>query len=501
MRHLAAARFFETLGSDELAGALAGQYLAAQANAPDGPERDTLAAQARVALKGAAERAATLGAHDQAIALLEQALTVATDPVDRAELLERAGRSASAAARYEQVESFLHEAIEIHRARADGQALVRVIAVLGRALINARRLDDALAILEPASQEFADLFPEPAMIALEGQLARAYFLHEEIGRALDLAERVLAAAEHADLLDVLADTLVTKGSVLGGLGRSHEGIGVIGIGERIARSEGYVGTLLRALNNRASALWEIDFVAVTEIAREGLELAQRVGDRGAMYGYLGAHAWTMFLTGDADRALAALEGALADDPDPTSRLVLVSGAVSVHAIRGDDVAGSLIELEHLAGKVSDPRAAAALPQTRAWVAFCSGELEQARVLSRSAALIDLDNSAVYLDISARSALWAGDAVGAAEDLAELDAIERHAPITDLRRQGIRAGLPRLPAARTRRSASTATRSVGGVSSGSRTTRRSRGSTWPRSSTRRTPTSERLSTSAGPPWSE
>ncbi len=409
VRHLAAARFFETLGSDELAGALAGQYLAAQANAPEGPERDALAAQARVALKGAAERAAALGAHDQAIALLEQALTIAVDPLDRADLLERAGKSASTAARYEQVESFLHEAIEIHRARADGQALVRVAALLGRALLHGRRLDDALAILETVSQEFADLFPDPAMVALEGQLARAYFLHEESERSLALAERVLSAAEQADLLDVLADTLITKGSVLAGLGRSHEGIGVIGIGEKIARSQGYVGTLLRALNNRASALWEIDFVAVTEIAREGLELARRVGDRGAMHGYLGAHAWTMFLTGDADGALARIEGALADDPDPTSRLVLLSEAVSFHAIRGDDVAEPLIELGHLAAMVSDPRATVALPQTQAWVAFCSGQLEQARVLSRAAALVDLDNSGPNLETAARSALWAGDA--------------------------------------------------------------------------------------------
>ena len=57
-RHLAAARFFESLGTDELAGALAGHYLAAHGYAADGPEADALAAQARIALRGAAERAA-----------------------------------------------------------------------------------------------------------------------------------------------------------------------------------------------------------------------------------------------------------------------------------------------------------------------------------------------------------------------------------------------------------------------------------------------------------
>ena len=76
VRHLAAARFFESLETDELAGALAGHYLAAHEYAADGPEADALAAQARVALRGAAERAAALGSHTQAIALLEKALTV-----------------------------------------------------------------------------------------------------------------------------------------------------------------------------------------------------------------------------------------------------------------------------------------------------------------------------------------------------------------------------------------------------------------------------------------
>src|SRR6185437_14703814 len=46
-RHLAAARFFEGLGSDELAGALAGHYLSAHANAIEPAEADALGRQAR----------------------------------------------------------------------------------------------------------------------------------------------------------------------------------------------------------------------------------------------------------------------------------------------------------------------------------------------------------------------------------------------------------------------------------------------------------------------
>ena len=50
-----------------------------------------MAIQARLALKAAAERAAGLGSHVQAIDYLRQALTVTVDPVEQAELLERTG--------------------------------------------------------------------------------------------------------------------------------------------------------------------------------------------------------------------------------------------------------------------------------------------------------------------------------------------------------------------------------------------------------------------------
>ena len=90
-RHLAAARHLEALGSDELAGALAGHYLAAHANAPAGPEADALATQARLTLRAAADRAAALAAHGQALAFLEQALAVTADVDSRGELLEQAG--------------------------------------------------------------------------------------------------------------------------------------------------------------------------------------------------------------------------------------------------------------------------------------------------------------------------------------------------------------------------------------------------------------------------
>ncbi|HYL41477.1 MAG TPA: adenylate/guanylate cyclase domain-containing protein, partial [Candidatus Binatus sp.] len=87
-RHLAAARFFESLGDDELAGALAAHYLAAHRATPAGPEAEALASQARISLRAAADRALALGAPIQATSFFEQAVEVATDDAERATLLE-----------------------------------------------------------------------------------------------------------------------------------------------------------------------------------------------------------------------------------------------------------------------------------------------------------------------------------------------------------------------------------------------------------------------------
>ena len=61
---------------------------------PTQAEADALAAQARIALRGAAERAAALGSHEQALTFLDQALQVAVDAADRLDLHRRAQASA-----------------------------------------------------------------------------------------------------------------------------------------------------------------------------------------------------------------------------------------------------------------------------------------------------------------------------------------------------------------------------------------------------------------------
>jgi class 3 adenylate cyclase/tetratricopeptide (TPR) repeat protein len=438
-RHLAAARYFEQLGSDELAGALAGHYLAAHANAVEGAESEALAAQARLALKAAADRAVSLGAHDQAITFLEQALTVTADPADEADLLDRAGLSARTAARYERAEAFGRRALELHRARGDRLAAAVTIANLGWSLIAGRRGKAALELLVPASAEYADLFPEPAVVALDGLLAAAYVDNEEPRRALEVAERVLETAERGDLVEILTRALVTKGGALGGIGRRREGIGVIRAGEQLARDNRLDEMLMLALGIRGFLQGDIDAPGSVDAYRESLALAGRVGNRVGLLRMANNLGYTAFQTGDWDEALEHLDGLLAEELERGDRIALLGNSVIVHACRGEDVTAELAELQRLIGD-DWTDSTAAVDDAIGNAAMASGRLGDASAAWRHLADQDAINAVEFRYRAARPALWEGDLAGAQADLAALDATGVHGTVVELRRKTIRAGL-------------------------------------------------------------
>ena len=441
VRHLAAARFFEGLGSDELAGALAGHYLAAHDSAQEGAEADALAVQARIALSAAAERAAALGSHVQAVTFLKQALTVTTDPAEEAALLGRAGDSAASAALHDVAEDLLGGALTLRRALGERPAIAQATAALATERLNARRTSDAATILEPAVIEFGDLGVDAALVALRSQLSRVYFFLGENQRAVEMADRALEVAEHADLLPLLADTLVTKGSSLANLGRLHEGIGVIEIGERLARSNGYTNTLLRALNNRSASQGEIDPAANLEALVEGLALARRIGQRYWTFGFVVGVGYYCFLFGDWERAAATLAQGLADDPEPEDRLTLLSNAVLIPALRGEPVDDTLAELTSLTGDSSDPQMLSQLHDARGNAELAAFRLAAAREeFEHSAAFATGLTMTMERAYAARAALWDRDAGSAAKALAGIDASGLQAPTVEARRSAIGAGI-------------------------------------------------------------
>ena len=337
IRHLAAARYFEALGDDELAGVLATHYLDAYRASPEGAEGDAVAIQARIALRAAADRAAALHSNEQALAYLEHALTVTTDPAERAALLERAGAAAQATARFDMAQQFLADAMAINRQIGDRVSLVRVAAASGLALAVTGDVEEAIALLDPMLDEFADLDGDPAFVGLISSAARAHVLHDNNARAVELADRALIAAERLDLVSIIADSVMTKGVALAYVGRSREAAilmsGVLGLAEEY----GLVTAELRAHLNMSQFLYQDDPRAGLASALAGLERARKFG--------LGD--WALLLTGNAAAAaipsgewdwILAARQEVGGDANDGATIEAVGWSIVVQALRGDAAA-------------------------------------------------------------------------------------------------------------------------------------------------------------------
>ena len=277
-RHLAAARFFESLGSDELSGALAGHYLAAHQNAPEGAEAEALAGQARIALRSAANRAVGLGANDQAMAFLQQALIVTIDADERIETLRRIALAAEAAADFETAAASLEEAVAWYRDHGSIEGIAAASAQLGRSLISWGRVEPAIAHLDLALQ--AGMASDGATAELWAQLGRAHMLHNEAELAASDADRALEAGARIDNVAVIADALITKAFAMIETLRYREGVALLRGAHALAVKRGLTRSELRAINNLAIGEYPDAPLDSISLVHGGIELARRIGDRG-----------------------------------------------------------------------------------------------------------------------------------------------------------------------------------------------------------------------------
>ena len=410
-RHLAAARYFEALDEDELAGVLASHYLAAYEAAPEGPEADALAGQTRLALRGAAERAANLGGHEQAVTYLEQALRVATDAADRAELLERAATSANFAARYELAEAHARAAIEAYEAAGDQRAVGRATALLGNILIDAGDLDGAVVELEAGLQRMASATTDGALEALLlTTLSRALFRSGATLKALETADRALDVAEILDLEEIVAEAFINKGATLEHLGRWREAEAVFAAAIRLAQTGGWIASELRARIDLAYPVLYVDPPRALALMRSTLELAERVGNRGFGNWLVHSAGQVAFLIGSEwTAAIESLRETAVLARSPSERSSAVGLLAMFRAARGEPLDELIAEFEAAAKEVSDPQIHADLALVRSEVALILGDLAAAHHEGISAAEgYSSVWTSVGLQAAARAAAWDRD---------------------------------------------------------------------------------------------
>ena len=441
-RHLAAARYFEGLGDDELAGVLAAHYLAAHAESADGAEADALAAQARIALKGAAERAAQLGSHVQEITFLEGALSITTDRPEEAEILRRLGGASSHAGRHDAADASLDRAVASYRDLGDREGAAGAVAMQGEVRLNAFQLRPALDVLEPAAKEFADL-PASALVHLWSQLARARFFLEETELAVEWSDRTLAAAERLNLIPIVADTLATKGTALAEAGRPIEGSALLQAALRLAEANGLQYTAGRSHLNLSYMLADVDPAEALASARAGLAHVRRYGAEGLASTLVANFATTGLRYGLWDEVQQEVTAELEREQDPVDRLTVIVYDAQLSSMRGESAEAALDECRSVSAEQSDPQLHAELHVSEAVVALAEGRLGEAVARGSVAASETSQNAPLALRVAGRAALWARDVNAARDALRGLESVPIHGPNMEASRLTVRAGIGAL----------------------------------------------------------
>jgi tetratricopeptide (TPR) repeat protein len=415
IRHLAAARFLESLGTGELAGALAGHYLSAQGYATDGPEADALAAQARVALRGAAERAAALGSHAQAITFLEHALDISPEPADRADLHERALASALQGLVPEVAERHGLGALTARRELGDRVGIALATAGYANAIRSfAFESDRMLELLLPAWEEFSDLEATPAGVELMLQLASAYAPRSEYDTVLAWLERALPVAERLDLLPATAAGLVRLSGTLYRVNRPREALIILRGTHELAVANDLV-EVDRATRTQLTFYEQFaDPAAGLAMAREGLELAARRGSLANGFLMVGNAVSCAIRLGEWAWSSALVDEWLANEITGSFYLELYVDRAVLTALTGGDPSADLAEAERLSAGVEDSQYVSYCHWARAWEAFTAGRLDDASRQATLAADVTDYFVPISLPLAARAALWAGDAPAAAE---------------------------------------------------------------------------------------
>ncbi|MGZ8694498.1 MAG: AAA family ATPase [Gaiellaceae bacterium] len=410
--HRAAASYLEHeagIDPEEIAEVIAAHYRDAyEADANDESRRAACAW-----LERAGERAASLGAPEDAHRAFDDAAAIAEEPLERARLLEAAGRLATQASRLAEAEERLRASVETYTAGGDTHAAARAASSLGLALWQLNRADEALATLRPAFDALAGEEHDVDIGNLAAELARIEFFTGDPDRAREHIELALDAAEtHGDMA-LLSQALNTKSVLISPL-RAHERQALLREALRIAEEHDLAEPLMRAINNLIVLAESFDRPAESDALLErGIAIARARGHRTWLTafgtGLVSAH----YENADWDEAFAVAADTLPEGAQRTNfGLAAVLMLAKASFERGDDD-GARAWLARMPPDLAESverRNAALGVLGQAIDAFLDGQVEKG-----------IEYVARVWDVRAANEEWAqgGDALETAADFAAL----------------------------------------------------------------------------------
>jgi class 3 adenylate cyclase/predicted ATPase len=336
-KHVAAARHLEQTWPGEardIAEVLAAHYLEAIDAEPDAEDADALRSSARETLTAAGRAAASLALGSEADRYLSHAAELSGDDVERAGLLEQAGRALWKSGDFESAEARLRAAMELHQqaGRASGGpatvALATAIATAGRA-DEARPLIEQFLATEDGDRD--SVLRAQAVAAL----ANWHTVAGRLDQADGLFSEALATLELARELPALAEAMARRSVWLQISGRGEEAMAIARHARELAEEHDATVPALRATFSLAAMLIERDaeLEALPEVNR-GLEVARERGDRMWERMMLSELVQCFTFLGRWDEAIELIPDLMAGE-DEAVALYVMTEAARVAVARGD----------------------------------------------------------------------------------------------------------------------------------------------------------------------
>jgi class 3 adenylate cyclase/tetratricopeptide (TPR) repeat protein len=337
-RHLAAAEHLTAaLAEDEVAEVVAAHLVEAYRLDPDAADAGGIKERARLALVGAGERAASLAAAAEGQRYFEDAAALADVPLQRADLLARAGELAGFAGDPETGKRLMEEAIALYEAEGDTHGAARASGRLGSVLYFTERRDEAIARLEHAFDVIADDEPDEDLARIAAQLSRGYWFSGDLERAAARAELALDIAEAQDLPEALVFALRSKGAVLFSRGHPEEAYALLKHSLDVALEHDLAydaSTIYFLLSDRCFRSDRYgDALAFLD---ESLALSQRLGHRPYEWAAIAERTYPLYMLGRWNDVLQTADEFTQEQVDSGGVVLgVLQAGVETHVNRGE----------------------------------------------------------------------------------------------------------------------------------------------------------------------
>jgi class 3 adenylate cyclase/tetratricopeptide (TPR) repeat protein len=433
--HAAAGRYFAGLSGAELAGVASAHFLEALGASSAGREADALREEAAKALSVAAERAFALHSYERVIELCREALRIVATESANLEFLLLAGTAHGRLAQFDDAAEYVERAHRWALTAGDDRTRMKTARVLARINNDALRSDDALAVLEPVMTSQADRTDSPDWVAGAAELARSYMLTSRAEDALAMVERALSGAERLGIDGLIADALVTKGSILGDVGRVIEGRALLREALDLARAKGLHAARSRALNNLGFLLGEDDPQAYLATATEALAEGIRLGARNQVIWYSVALAGYYLGSGKPSMALQYLESPIVSGGQGFYDLSIELLWAKYHALLGDYVTSDqhMERAEQIGAGETARQIAQSLSEARGSLLVFRGRFTEALPHCRHAAAGPFERAYEVLGFAIAAAL-ARDDMALAEATQMAGRLQRHTTMAAVSRE-------------------------------------------------------------------